>query len=63
MARQVEWNESEMMKLIEIWGEDSIQAELEGCKWNKQIFDKIASEMKATGYERTAVQCQDKLKN
>lgn len=59
---RVDWSESETVKLIEIWGEDHIQAELEGCKRNKQVFEKIARELKAAGYERTAVQCREKIK-
>ena len=62
MALRVDWSESETIKLIEIWGEDHIQAELEGCKRNKQVFEKIARELKAAGYERTAVQCREKIK-
>ena len=45
-----------------IWGEDSVQAKLEGCKKNKQIFEKIVREMKAAGYKQTAVQCWEKIK-
>jgi len=26
------WTDEETLKLLELWGEDSIQAELEGCK-------------------------------
>ena len=44
------------------YGEDSIKTELEGCKRNKQIFEKIARELKAAGYERMAVQCREKIK-
>ena len=62
MAARVDWSESETVKLIEVWGEESIQSELEGCKRNKQVYDKIARELKAAGFERTAVQCRDKIK-
>ena len=43
------WNEEETLKLIEIWGEDSIQAMLEGSKRNKDVFNKISRKMEATG--------------
>ena len=39
-----------MMKLIELWSEDSIQAELEGSKRNAIIFIKIARDMEADGF-------------
>ena len=56
------WGDEETLKLIELWGEDNIQAQLEGCKRNAQVFAKIASEMKDAGYERTRDQCRDKIK-
>ena len=38
MAQQMDWSEAATLKLIEIWGEDSIQAQLEGCKRNREVF-------------------------
>ena len=49
-------------KLIEIWGDDQIQAQLEGCKQNQNIFAKISLELSKEGYERTTQQCRDKIK-
>ena len=46
----VHCSEEEELKLIEILGEDSTQAELEGCKRNKQVFFKIVWEIRAAGY-------------
>ena len=37
-----QWTDEETLKLIEIWSEDKIQEELDGCKKNKHIYDKIA---------------------
>ena len=31
------WSDPETFKLIEIWGEDAIQAQLEGCRKNKEV--------------------------
>ena len=39
-----------MTKLIELWREDIIQAELEGSKRNVIGFNKIARDMEATGF-------------
>ena len=36
------WGDEETLKLIDIWGEDAIQAMLEGNKRNKDVFKKIA---------------------
>ena len=56
------WTDEETYKLIQLWGEDKIQAELEGCKRNAHIFDKIAREMVGAGFDRSGTQCRDKIK-
>ena len=56
------WSKEETLKLIEIWGNDAIQAQLEGCKRNQEVFSRIAAEMSEAGFERTAQQCRDKIK-
>ncbi len=56
------WSDSETFKLIEIWGEDTIQAQLEGCRRNKEIYEKIARDLSDAGYQRTADQCREKVK-
>ena len=56
------WSEEETLKLIEVWGEGAIQAMLEGCKRNKDIFVKISRTMEASGYQKTGEQCNTKIK-
>ena len=51
------------MKLIKIWGDESIQAMLEGCKRNRDIFTKIMCEMEPAGYHKTSEQCNSKIMN
>ena len=58
----IPWTEEETLKLIELWGEDNVQAQLEGCKRNAQVFERISCEMKDIGYDRTGVQCREKIK-
>ena len=48
--------------MIEIWGEDSVQAMLEGSKRNKDVFNKIAHKMEVAGYEKTAELCNSKIR-
>ena len=36
------WTDEETLKLIALWSEDSIQAMLEGCKRNKDVYAKLA---------------------
>jgi len=62
MAAGSAWTDSETFKLIELWGDQTIQEQLEGCKKNKQVFQKISEQMREAGYERTLSQCRDKIK-
>ena len=54
------WSDEETHKLIEIWGEDNIQAMLKGSRRNKEVYARISKEMEMAGYKKTTVQ---KLKN
>ena len=56
------WADQEVLKLVELWGEDSVQEQLEGCKRNSQVYDRIAREMQIAGFDRTGQQCRDKMK-
>ena len=56
------WSKEETLKLIEVWGNGAIQAQLEGCKRNQEIFEKIAAELREAGYEWTGKQCREKIK-
>ena len=48
-----QWSNKETAKLIEIWGEQAIQEQLEGCKRNHDVYDKISREMQKASYART----------
>ena len=56
------WSEAETYKLIEIWGNDQIQAQLEGCKRNKTVYERIARAMTEEGHSKSATQCREKAK-
>ena len=56
------WNKEETLSLIEIWGDDRIQAQLEGAHRNRNVYLKIARQMSEAGYQRTLEQCRDKIK-
>ena len=34
------WNDDETFKLIALWGDSEILAKLEGCKCNKEVYDR-----------------------
>ena len=56
------WGHAETLKFIELWGEESIQNMLEGCKRNKDVFSKLSSQMEASGFKKTGEQCSSKIK-
>ena len=56
------WSKEETLKLIEAWGNGAIQALLDGCKHNQEVFDKIVRELRDASYERTGKQCRNKVK-
>ena len=53
------WKDNEVNALISIWGDDLVQAQLEGCKL---AYEKVSESMKKAGFERSAVQCREKVK-
>lgn len=58
-----QWRESEVLDLISIWGDTSIQAKLEGSYRNRSVFENIAHKMGERGHTRTWLQCQRKVKS
>jgi len=56
------WQDEEVYKLIELWGDDVIQSQLEGCKHNREVYEKISKAMKEAGYNKSSDQCRDKAK-
>ena len=49
-------------KLLELWREGGIQAQLRGMIRNEVPYRKIAEELKKSGYKRTFTQCREKIK-
>ena len=56
------WSKEETLKLIEVWGQETIQEQLQACKRNQSIFEAVAREMREAGYDRTYQQCREKIK-
>ena len=56
------WKDDEVDALINIWGDDLVQTQLEGCKRNKLVYEKVSESTKKAGFERSAVQCREKAK-
>ena len=47
---------------VALWGEEDVQIQLEGCRSNRQVYEKIARAMSTARFERTFTQCRDKIK-
>ncbi|XP_030649497.1 uncharacterized protein LOC115829483 [Chanos chanos] len=56
------WADSETQVLIDIWGNEQVQNNLRGCVKNRHIFSQISQAMAEQGYNRTAEQCQSRVK-
>jgi len=56
-------SKEETFKLISLWSDDTIQAQLEGCRRNSEVYRKIAKELTEAGYVRTMEQCRKKIEN
>ena len=56
------WRKNEILKLIEFWGEDNTQEQLEGCHRNKEVYMCIACKIRDCGFEKSFAQCRDKIK-
>ena len=57
------WSTEKTKTLNSIWGEESIQSQLDSAHRNRHIFEQIAHEMSDKGYEKMWQQCRTKMKN
>ncbi|XP_056444798.1 uncharacterized protein zgc:113263 isoform X1 [Gadus chalcogrammus] len=56
------WSDDETLRLLEIWGKDSVQRGLQGCIKNRHIFSLIAQRLAEHGHVRSVEQCQVRIK-
>ncbi|EMP34805.1 Zinc finger and SCAN domain-containing protein 29 [Chelonia mydas] len=56
------WSTQEVMDLMAVWGEDSVQAELRSSRRNADIYAKIVRGTGEKGYTRDTQQCHVKIK-
>ena len=57
------WTDEETFLLIDLWGDEAVQAMLEGCSRNRHVYERISEELdKGGGFKRSWSQCRDKLK-
>ena len=57
------WSDIEVLKLLEAWGDENIQAQLDGSTRNIKVYAAIAQRLlESGGIQRTAVKCREKIK-
>ena len=53
---------TETLKLIDLWADNKVQEELEGCHHNRDIYQRITAKLQEAGYDRTLEHCHEKIK-
>ena len=52
-----------MNALLDVWGAENIQSQLDEICRNKTVYQRVARMLSDLGYERTWQQCKTKVKN
>ncbi|XP_042307274.1 uncharacterized protein LOC121922036 [Sceloporus undulatus] len=61
-GRGASWKPDETRCLIAIWGEETVQMQLSKNHRNICVYDKIASQLRKHGFNRSAGECRTKAK-
>ncbi|XP_036391259.1 1-aminocyclopropane-1-carboxylate synthase-like protein 1 [Megalops cyprinoides] len=56
------WSDPEVIELLQLWADESVQIELESCLRNQHVFNRIAEVLREKGILRTGDQCREKIK-
>ena len=56
------WSDNEVLQLINLWGEEGVQEQLEGGKRNKHVYEKISKALGKIGIYKSGDQCRAKMK-
>ena len=56
------WTDDETQKLIELWGENGMQEQLEGSTRNKHVYGKLSDALAKEGITKSGEQCRTKVK-
>ena len=56
------WSDKEVFRLISCWSEEGNQEQLEGCKRNKHIYERLSTLLAEYNINKTGEQCRTKVK-
>ena len=57
------WSHEETRALVSVWSQSNVQSQLDAVSRNRSVYESIARELSALGYERSWTQCKTKIKN
>ena len=57
------WSYDNTKALVTIWGQEDVQRQLDGIQRNRIVYQRVASELRKVGVEKTWQQCRTKIKN
>ncbi|KAL2102750.1 hypothetical protein ACEWY4_001918 [Coilia grayii] len=60
--KKVPWSDSETLVLLELWGDEKVQRNLQRCPHNGHIYSQISEQLNAHGHSRTSEQCHTRIK-
>ena len=56
------WSRGERLLLLQVWRDEDVEGQLQGCHRNITVYTRLAELMGLQGFERTPTQCRNKLK-
>ncbi|XP_016371929.1 uncharacterized protein LOC107711463 [Sinocyclocheilus rhinocerous] len=60
--KKVAWSDGETVILLQLWGNEQVQQNLQRCPHNGHIYSEISEKLNAHGYLRSAEQCHTRIK-
>ena len=62
VIKMTSWLDAETFILLDLWGDEAVQALLDGCTRNCHVYERISGYVQKGGYKGTWSQRRDKLK-
>ncbi|XP_052438951.1 uncharacterized protein LOC127977833 isoform X1 [Carassius gibelio] len=60
--KKVAWSDAETVILLQLWGDEQVQQNLQRCPHNGHIYSEISEKLNGHGYLRSAEQCHTRIK-
>lgn len=60
--KKVAWSDAETLILLQLWGNEQVQQNLQRCPHNGPIYSEISEKLNAHGYLRSSEQCHTRIK-